>query len=124
MKKVGKIDDKVITLLELPQPSNKTIFIGQTNINHMMSKHPKDFAKYGNEISHIISSPDYIGINKKDNSIEYIKEFKIDNEFVKVAVRVSNGNKFFVRSLYVVSNNRVYNFLKKKTLLKYWKKYE
>lgn len=85
----------------------------------MMSKHPKDFAKYEKEISNIISSPDYVGINKKDNSIEYIKEFKIDNEFVKVAVRVSNGNKFFVRSLYVVSNNRVYNFLKKKTLIKY-----
>lgn len=119
MKRVGKIDDKVITLLKLPQPSSKTIFIGNTNISHMMSKHPADYSKYGNKIPLIISSPDYVGINKKDNSIEYIKEFKMNNEFVKVAVRVSNSNRYFVRSLYVVNNNRVANFIKKKTLLKY-----
>ena len=119
MKRVGKIEDKVINLLKLPQSNNKTVFIGDTNINHMMSRHPTDYAKYGDKIPLIISSPDYIGINKKDNSIEYIKEFKIDNEFVKVAVRISNSNKYFVRSLYVVNNNRVANFIKKKTLLKY-----
>lgn len=84
-----------------------------------MSKHPSDYMKYSNKIPLILSSPDFIGINKKDNSIEYIKEFKIDNEFVKVAVRVFKNNRFFVRSLYVVNSQRVLNFIKKKTLLKY-----
>lgn len=116
---VGKIDDRVIKLLKLSKPIDETIYIGDSNIKHIMSKHPVDYKKYFDKIPSILSSPDYIGINKKDNSIEYIKEFKINNEFVKVAIRVSNRNKYFVRSLYVVNTNRVHNFIKKKTLLKY-----
>lgn len=116
---VGKIDDRVIELLKIAKPINKTIFIGDSNIKHIMSKHPDDYRKYFDKIPSILSSPDYVGVNKKDNSIEYIKEFKINDEFVKVAIRVSNSDKYFVRSLYVVNSSRVYNFIKKKTLLKY-----
>lgn len=119
MKIAGYIDDKIIDLLGIPKPEYRTIFIGDSNIRHMMSKHPADYEKYGDKISLILSSPDYVGINKKDNSIEYIKEFKINDEFVKVAVRVSSRNKYYARSLYVVNSNRVNNFIKKKTLLKY-----
>lgn len=121
MNIVGEIDDRVLDLLNISEPLNRTIFIGKSNVNHIMSKHLNDYRKYGSEIPSILSSPDYVGLNKKDNSIEYIKEFQIDNEYVKVAVRVSNNNKYFVRSLYVVNNKRVENFIKKKTLIKYWK---
>ena len=124
MNIVGKIDDRVLELLNMTTPENRTIFIGKSNINHIMSKHLNDYKKYGSKIPFILSSPDYIGINKKDHSIEYIKEFQIDNEFVKIAVRVSKGNKYFVRSLYVVNNKRVENFIKKKTLIKYWNNQE
>ena len=43
----------------------------------MMSKHPADYSKYGNKIPFIIFFPDYVEINKKDNSIEYIKNLKL-----------------------------------------------
>ena len=82
----------------------------------MLNRHPSDFAKYGLYIGLIISEPDFVGINPKDQSIEYVKEFSIDNKFVKVAVRVSASGKYFVRSLYVLNTNRVNNFVAKGTL--------
>ena len=114
---VGKISNQVETALNLNKINNRNIYIGKTNIEHMKNSHPRDFAKYRNEISKILSDPDYVGLNKKDNSIEYVKEYKIDNEYVKVAVRVSRGNRFYARSLYVLNKRRVENFISKGTLI-------
>ena len=82
----------------------------------MVNRHPYDFQKYSQYIAMILDSPDYAGINPKDHSIEYVKEFKINGEFVKVAVRVSTNGKYFVRSLYALNSNRVKNFIDKGTL--------
>lgn len=82
----------------------------------MKSRHPAEYEKYGVDIPLILSYPDYIGINKKDNSIEYVKEYKIDNEYVEVAVRVSHTNNYFARSIYTLNKNRVKNFITKGTL--------
>lgn len=40
----------------------------------------------------------------------------IDHEHVKVAVRVSNNGLYFARSLYVLNEKRVENFIQKGTL--------
>ena len=82
----------------------------------MQSKHPQDYQKYGQYIQSILSAPDYVGMNPSDSSIEYVKEFNINNEYVKVAVRISSGGKYYARSLYVLNNNRVQNFINKGTL--------
>lgn len=82
----------------------------------MKSKHSADYAKYGEKIPDIISSPDYARVNPKDGSVEYVKEFEIDNEFVKVAVRVSGNGVYYARSLYVLNRKRVQNFIEKGTL--------
>lgn len=84
----------------------------------MQTSHPADYQKYGSYIANILCSPDYVGINKKDNSLEYVKEFEIDNEFVKVAVRISLNGNVFARSMYILNNNRVKNFITKGTLKK------
>ena len=85
----------------------------------MKNSHPEDYSKYGSYIIDILSKPEYVGINKKDDSIEYVKAFSIDNEYVKVAVRVSNNGVYYARSLYVLNSNRVENFIRKQTLLRY-----
>lgn len=42
------------------------------------------------EKKEIINSPDYFGKNPLDNSIELVKEFKVDGtNYVKVALRIS-----------------------------------
>lgn len=118
-KQVGTINSKMITILGLSIKENTPIFIGDSNIAHMKSSHPKDFQKYGIDLELILNALDYVGINPNDNSLEYVKEYCVDNEFVKVAVRVSSGNTFYARSIYILNNKRVHNFIAKGTLKKY-----
>ena len=103
-------------ILNLDISGDRNIYFGDSNEQHMKSKHPKDYEKYGSQIEAILATPDYVGINASNNSIEYVKEFKIDNEFVKIAVRVTTHNKYYARTLYVLNNNRVNNFIQKGTL--------
>lgn len=42
----------------------------------------------------------------------------INNEYVKVTVRISFSGIFYARSLYVLNSNRVKNFINKGTLIK------
>ena len=117
--KIGIISDKIIILLGLSCPCNTPIFLGPSNIDHMVNTHPEDHEKYFQHISLILSAPDYVGLNSSDDSIEFVKEFAITNtEYVKVAVRVSSSGQYFARSIYVLNSNRVNNFIKKGTLRK------
>ena len=116
MKKVGIINNTVQDKLKLEINGDSNIYIADTNIKHMKTSHPDDYSKYGNYLKEILSSPDYVGLNPKDSSIEYVKEFKMNNDYVKVAVRISAGKKYYARSLYILNRNRVNNFIKKGTL--------
>lgn len=115
-QKVGAIADNVIAALGLPVISGTPIYLGDSNIRHMIERHPADYQKYGAHIPNILSNPDYVGTNPTDGSIEYVKEFLIDGEYVKVAVRISGTGKYYARSLYVLNPNRVRNFIAKGTL--------
>ncbi len=63
----------------------------------------------------IINSPDYVGYNKNNNSIEYIK--KID-ELTLVAIRIKQKGDLFLRSIYPISKVK----LKNKIIAKEYKK--
>jgi len=109
--KVGELSQMVIRALSLNLKDGQSIFIGEMNINHMREKHPIDFARYANALPQILATPDYVGLNPKDGSIEFVREFQLDDEYVKVAVRVSGGGELFARSLYVLNKRRVENFI-------------
>ena len=115
-KKVGTITEHVEKLLGITVPADRTIYLGQSNLSHMRTSHPADFAKYGTELINILAYPDYVGRNPTDGSIEYVKEFQVDGEFVKVAVRLAQSDRFYARSLYVLNNRRVKNYIEKGTL--------
>lgn len=117
-KKIGEFSKKIIETLELNIPVGTPIYITDSNIEHMKSSHPKDFDKYGSDIGIIIASPDYVGQNPKDNSIEFTKEYLLNGDYVKVAVRVSLHSTYYTRSLYILNPNRVKNFIAKGTLRK------
>lgn len=106
----------MIELLELELPEGKDILLGDSNIGHMTTRHPEDFALYGEYIPDILREPDYVAQNKKDNSIEYVREVEIDHVFVKVAVRVSTKGQLFARSVYRLNPNRVRSFIDKGNL--------
>ncbi|MEH6442239.1 PBECR2 nuclease fold domain-containing protein [Bacillus sp. JHAA] len=119
-EQIGVINDTVINQLNLvisPTP----IFIGKSNIDHMIKEHPEDFNKYGCYLKEIISSPDYVSLHPNNGSIQYIKVFfDEDNEKrVLVAVRATKKGVFFARSLFVMSDLKVKNYTNKGMLKKY-----
>ena len=83
-KIIGTLTQTVIDEFNLNLKEGQPIFIGESNLNHMKSEHPEDFEKYGDKISEIINSPDYIAKhhNKKNSAIEYIKAYK--KEHIKI----------------------------------------
>lgn len=117
-KIIAHISSKVIQMLNLDCKLDEPIYIGDSNIEHMKEKHPADYEKYHDHISDILSAPDYVALNKKNNSLEYVKEFKFDDNFVKVAVRVSKSGRYFARSMYVLNTRRVLSFITNGTLKK------
>ena len=117
MKPIAHISKKVIDALGLDITENTPIYLGESNIKHMKQRHSADYDEYGDVIADILNQPEYVGKNPKDDSIEYVREYKRANdEFVKVAVRISLKGRYYARSLYVLSANRVRNFIRKGTL--------
>lgn len=114
--KIGEIKSEVIHALSLSVSEGTPIYLGSSNIEHTINKHPFDYNKYGKYIGLIVNEPDFVGLNAKNQSIEYVKEFLIDEDFVKVAVRASSIGKYFVRSLYTLNTERAIRFISKGTL--------
>lgn len=108
---VGKLNKKVIKLLSLEYKKEISIILGDSNIEHMKRQHPNDYEKYWHDIKKIISSPIYVAKNPKQDSIEYIKEYKNDNKFVLVAV--SNKGNLFTRTLFTMTDRKKNIYLRK-----------
>lgn len=116
--KIGKFSKKIIDLLNLDIPENTEIYIGNQNREHMEKKHSHDYY-YHHLLPNIIENPDYVGIEPKNNSIEYIKEVSIDpNVIIKIAIRVSSNGKYFVRTMYNISDHKIQSALNKGYLFK------
>ena len=98
----------------------RNIKMGYDRISHC-NKHKNDFnseQSYNKSIESIpiiIEKPDYVGYNKKNDSIEYIK--RID-ELTLVAVRLKTKGDLFLRSVYPISEIK----LKNKIISKEYKK--
>ena len=104
-KQIGVLNKEVIKLLELNYEEEIPIFLGQSNIMHMKKEHPNAFIKYGNNIEDIISNPTYIAKNPKQNSIEYIKEYKHAN---KTIYAFTHSRKFPYHALYFKKVHFIY----------------
>ena len=119
-KKIGTITKRIIKILNLDYTEEKPIFIGKSNIEHMAREHPRDFEKYNSKIEEIIKKPTYIARNEKKKSIEFIRKYKIDKEdYVLVVVRVSSNNINFVRTMYVIADEKVNKYFKHKYFYKF-----
>ena len=114
-----QLSKKIIDLLNLDIPENTEIYIGNQNREHMEKKHSHDYYYYHHLLPNIIENPDYVGIEPKNNSIEYIKEVSIDpNVIIKIAIRVSSNGKYFVRTMYNISDHKIQSALNKGYLFK------
>lgn len=78
MEIVGYISQSVIETLGLELKPNTPVFIGESNIEHIKSRHPYEYDVYYKDIGTIINSPDYVGLNPKDGSLLFVKLFKVN----------------------------------------------
>jgi len=105
---VGEISVEVKETLGLDVKAGTPIYIGPTNIEHMQREHPTEYERYFKLLPTIISMPDFVGLNPKDNSIEYIKTFPTNaGKYIKLAVRISGDGFLFARSLYEILERTV-----------------
>ena len=118
-KQIGKVNKKVMKILGLKYEKELPIILGDTNIEHMKRQHKEDYEKYGKEISNIINNPTYVAKNPNQNSIEYIKEYRINNDFVLVAVRISNKGTMFAKTLFTMTERKIDIYLKNGYAKKY-----
>ena len=106
-------------MLNLTYEKELPVILGSSNIEHMKREHYQDFCKYGDKIDSIIKKPTYVAKNPRQGSIEYIKEFKKENEFILVAVRKSNKGTMFVKTLFKMTEKKINLYLKKGYVKKY-----
>lgn len=108
--KIGELSQDIIDLLNL-QENPRNIKFAFDRIPHC-EKHKTDFKdefsyyKSMELIPQIISNPEYVGYNKKNNGIEYIKRL---DDLTLVAVRLKSSGDLFLRSIYPISDVKLNN---------------
>lgn len=115
---VGRLEQNVVDALGINMPDDPKIYLGEQNIAHMMSSHPDEYRKYGNRIELIIAEPDYVFYDKRDNTVEFIKQIVVNGEYIKLAVRATKSEKYYVRTLYVIRKERVDQYINSGALKK------
>jgi len=118
-REIAKITDRVIYLLELDVKAGTPIYINDNNIERIKRKHPEDFTKYGSDLIEIINNPTYVSLHPVHGSIEYIRVYRKEQDYVLVGVRVSTTENYYVRTLFVMSNEKVYRYWLKGVLRTY-----
>lgn len=118
MEIVGYISQSVIETLGLKLKPETPVFIGESNIEHIKSRHPYEYDVYYKEISMIINFPDYVGLNPKDGSILFVKLFKVNADYVRVAVKIASSGKCFAKTLHSLSICNAERYIEKDTLKK------
>lgn len=117
-KKIGEFSKEVIDMLDLNLPAGTPIYIGDGNIEHIKLRHPYEFEKYFNQIEEIISKPDYIGQNPHDLSILFVRLYKVSDEYIRVAVKISPYGNCYAKTLHLLSTSNAERYIQKGTLKK------
>jgi len=116
MEIVGYISQSVIETLELKLEPDTPVYIGESNIGHIKNRHPYEYDVYYKDIGTIINSPDYVGLNPKDGSILFVKLYRINRDYIRVAVRITAGGKCFAKTLHSLSTCNAERYIEKGTL--------
>lgn len=113
-RKIGVLKKEILNIFNIKIEQDLPILIGDKNIEHIKSTHANDYKKYGDKISEIIKNPTYVAKHPKKTSVEYIKEFlNDDSELVLVAVRITQNKTAFVKTLFVMSDEKKKKYIKR-----------
>lgn len=118
MKVIGKFTSNIIDLLGLDLDVGTPIFIGESNIDHIKNRHPVEFELYFSKIEEILSKPDYARWNSKSSSVDFVKLFRIHDDYIQVSVRVNTKGRCFAKTLFKMMTYRAERFIEQGTLKK------
>ena len=117
-EQIGSFSAPVINALGINIPEGTPIYIGDSNIEHIKSRHPYEYSQYFSDIGDIIADPDYVGQNPKDQSIAFVKVFQLGSEYIRVAVRITTKGTYFAKSLHLLSTCNAERYIDHGTLKK------
>lgn len=117
---VGELDSDKVAFLQkhcpdlFSQIKGRTIIMWKDRVEHL-KKHGYETTNMSVEdmcslIPEIIEKPDYLGVRKKDLSIQFIKRYS-DN--MLVAVRMDSKGKLLFRTMYTITDSQLSDYLRK-----------
>ena len=113
IEKLGVVGSDIVNKFNLTISPDTPIFVGLNNRIHMENKHGEIYRQYSDCMSDVINSPDYVGVNPHDNSLEYYKDYDGNIIHIKLAARPTKNGVFFARSMYDVNDVSLQNYLSK-----------
>lgn len=116
VEQIGVIGSTIVEKFNLSVSPDTPIYIGLNNRIHMENSHRETYLSYCDKMTDIISSPDYVGVNPHDNSLEYYKKFNNAIIHIKIAVRKTKKGVYFARSMYSVNDTSLQSYIKNKRL--------
>ncbi len=113
---VGMYIEEYNDILEIDMPLMKIVQSVGLEV-HVQKRHP-NVCEYLPNISDILTTPDYIGINPKEpNSIELVKIYQ-DNIKLAVKLDITNGY-YYVASMYDITESKLNKHIQTGRLKKY-----
>lgn len=88
MHYIGKIDRSIYKCVT-ENIRTEEVIITDERIQHIKDRHPNDYERYHAYITEMISNPDYIVEANKTNTAVLLKEIELDNEKLKLILRLA-----------------------------------
>ena len=113
IEKLGVVGEIIVNSFNLQISPDTPIYIGLSNRIHMENAHREIYLAYADCMQEIIASPDYVGVNPHDDSLEYYKKYGDVTLNIKLAVRPTGKGVYFAKTLYDINEHSLNSYLSK-----------
>lgn len=118
---VGRIDKDIYKCITEDIITDEVILTDK-QILHIKERHPNDYESVVAYISDVLTDPDYIIQDKHENTGLVVKRINVEGESLQVVLRLctsedEKGYQNSVISCWRISNSRLQNYLRNKTIL-------
>lgn len=118
---VGKLNKEIFRCISEDIRTDEVI-ITEERIQHVNERHPREHEKIKEYLKEAVENPDYIIADKHPNTGLVIKKIKTKDTYMQLVLRVCTSKddielKNSVISLWEISERRLQNYLRNKSIL-------
>lgn len=118
---VGKLNKEIFRCISKDIRTDEVI-ITEERIQHVNDRHPGEHEKIKEYLKEAVENPDYIIADKHPDTGLIIKEIKMKDTYIQLVLRVCTSKdeiefKNSVLSLWEISERRLQNYLRNKSIL-------